>query len=66
MQKPVRFGVTIDRDTDVRFAELAGLERRTKRNMHEVMLRRVVRLWKENPEECQRLQLIVPVKDCHG
>lgn len=63
MSKPVRFGVTIDRDTDVRFAALAGLERRTKRNMHEVLLRRVIRLWKEQPDACEELRLIVPIKD---
>jgi hypothetical protein len=63
VQKPVRFGVTIDRDTDVRFSALAGLERRTKRNMHEVLLRRIVRLWKDNPDVLEQLKLVVPVKD---
>jgi hypothetical protein len=63
VQKPVRFGVIIDRDTDVRFSALAGLERRTKRNMHEVLLRRIVRLWKENPHAIEGLGLVIPVKE---
>jgi hypothetical protein len=56
----VRFGVEVERELDVEFQKLAEAERRSKRNMHQVVLRRLVRLWKEKPDEMRRLQLIQP------
>lgn len=54
----VKFGVDLDRETDVEIKKLADQEHRSKRNFHSVLMSRVVRLWKENPERLRELRLI--------
>lgn len=46
----IRFGVELDRETDTEVSNLAKVEDRSKRNFNSVILRRVARLWKDNPE----------------
>lgn len=57
-QERVIFGVALDRETDSSIQKLAVLERRSKRNFHAVLMGRVARIWKENPDELRRLKLI--------
>ena len=54
----VRFGVDVARETDMEVRKLACLEGRSKRNFHSVLLNRLVRLWKEKPDELRELGLI--------
>ena len=54
----VRFGVDVARETDMEVKKLACLEGRSKRNFHGVLLGRLVRLWKEQPERLRELGLI--------
>jgi mevalonate pyrophosphate decarboxylase len=54
----IRFGVDLDRKTDGDFQEIARAEQRSKRNMHAVLIQRIVRLWKENPEQLRQLRLV--------
>jgi hypothetical protein len=56
----VRFGVELERELDVEFKKLADLEDRSKCNMHKVMVRRVIHLWKTNPDALQQLRIIQP------
>lgn len=59
-QKLVRFSVDVTPEVDARFQEIADLEDRTKRNMTQVALQRLLRLWKAKPDLCRELGLIVP------
>jgi hypothetical protein len=54
----VRFGVDVDRELDAEIKKLAQRERRSKRNFHACVLSRIVRLWKENPDQLLALKLI--------
>lgn len=54
----VRFGVDLDRETDAAIQKLATLEQRSKRNFHAVVMARLVRVWKENPDRVRELKLI--------
>lgn len=55
----VRFGVDLDRKTDGEFAEIASsVEGRPKIDLHRVLIKRVVRLWKEQPEKLEQLGII--------
>jgi hypothetical protein len=54
----IRFGVDLDRKTDGDFQEIARVEQRSKRNMHAVLVQRIVRLWKDNPGALRQLGLI--------
>jgi hypothetical protein len=57
-REQVIFGVALDRKTDSAIKELAATERRSKRNFHAVLMGRVARLWREQPDELRRLKLI--------
>jgi len=55
----VRFGVNLDRKVDGEFAEIAeNVERRPKCDLHRVLINRICRLWKEQPEVLEQLGLI--------
>jgi hypothetical protein len=56
----IRFGVDVDRKLDSAIKDLAEIEHRSKRNMHQVLLRRIVDLWKSDPEKLKQIQLIRP------
>jgi hypothetical protein len=56
----IRFGVDVDRKLDSAIKDLADIEHRSKRNMHQVLLRRIVDLWKSDPEKLKQIQLIRP------
>jgi len=54
----IRFGVELDRESDAAIQKLASVERRSKRNFHSVLMHRIARLWKEQPDELRRLKLV--------
>lgn len=54
----VRFGIDLDRETDAEVKKLATLERTSKRDFHRRLCRRVVRLWKEQPDQLRTLKLV--------
>lgn len=55
----VRFGVELERKIEGEFAEIAqNIERRPKVDFHRVLINRVVRLWKEQPQKLEELGLI--------
>jgi hypothetical protein len=56
----IRFGVDVDRKLDSAIKDLDEIEHRSKRNMHQVLLRRIVDLWKSDPEKLKQIQLIRP------
>lgn len=58
MRERVRFGIDLDREIDSEIKKLARLEQRSKRNMHAVLLTRLIRLWKETPDRLKELGLI--------
>jgi hypothetical protein len=57
-REQVIFGVALDRETDSTIKKLAAMERRSKRNFHAVLMGRVARMWRENPEDLRKLRLI--------
>jgi hypothetical protein len=55
----IRFGVNLDRKVDGEFSEIAEtVEHRPKVDLHRVLINRIVRLWKEQPEALEQLGLI--------
>jgi hypothetical protein len=60
LESRVRFSVDLDRETDAEVKKLAQLERRSKRNFHAVLLWRLVREWRKNPDRLRDLKLIQP------
>lgn len=56
--KRVIFGVSLDRETDSAIRKLALMERRSKRNFHDVLMNRIARVWREHPDELRRLGLV--------
>lgn len=63
----VRFGIEIQRETDVAIGNLADVEgRNSKTNMLIVLLNRIERLWKEDPLRAVELGLVKPEKRLEG
>ncbi len=54
----VRFGVDLDRETDAEIRKLAVLEQRSKRNMNAVLMMRIIRLWKAEPQKAREFGLV--------
>jgi hypothetical protein len=55
----VRFGVQLERQTEGAFAEIGqSIEGRKKTDFHRVVIKRIVRLWGEKPEELEKLGII--------
>jgi hypothetical protein len=55
----VRFGVQLERQTEGAFAEIGqSIEERKKTDFHRVVIKRIVRLWGEKPEELEKLGII--------
>lgn len=56
----IRFGVELDRETDTEVKKLADVEDRSKRNFNSVVLRRIARLWRENPDLLIEHRIVQP------
>lgn len=57
-REQVIFGVALDRETDSAIKNLASIERRSKRNFHSVLMGRIARIWREQPNELRKLRII--------
>jgi hypothetical protein len=58
-RETVRFGVDLERKVEGEFADIAEqVERRPKVDFHRVLINRVVRLWKEQPQKLEDIGLI--------
>ncbi len=57
-QKTVRIGIEVDRETDTEISEWSEEEGRSKRRHTAILVRRLAKLRKTNPDDLQRLGLL--------
>jgi hypothetical protein len=54
----INMRVELERDLDTELRKIARTEERSKRHMARLLLKRVVRVWREEPEKLRQLQII--------